>query len=356
MTAQHAALTDVLAANITWHAARLNFLALFLLALLKVKTVNLSELAVGFESDAQTASSYKRLQRFLRGFEFDYDHWANLLAALTQAPGPWILSLDRTNWQLGQQNLNLLVLAVVWGEVRVPLFWTALEKRGNSNTHERIELLQRFLRVFGEARLKFLCGDREFVGKRWFQWLQGKGIDFRLRLKENTQVATRRGLQPVKRLFQSQEVGAGRSLGGARAVWGLALHLSGMRLATGEYVIIASPQECPAALLDYRERWGVECLFGCLKSRGFRLEETHVTAPERLSKLLALLALAVVWALRAGQWLREQGRKLSVKKHGRLAQSLFRCGLEWLRKVFLHLHNPRHQEQFTLLLQFLSCT
>ncbi len=55
-----------------WHGARLNFLALFLIALLRVKTVNLAELATGFPSQAKTESSYKRLQRFFRNFDLDY--------------------------------------------------------------------------------------------------------------------------------------------------------------------------------------------------------------------------------------------------------------------------------------------
>ncbi len=55
-----------------WHGALLNFLALFLVAILRVKTVNLAELATGFRSNAKTESSYKRLQRFFRYFDLDY--------------------------------------------------------------------------------------------------------------------------------------------------------------------------------------------------------------------------------------------------------------------------------------------
>ena len=40
------------------------------------------------------------------------------------------------------------------------------------------------------------------------------------------------------------------------------------------------------------DRWQIETLFGCLKTRGFNFEDTHLTDPERLSKLLGLLALA----------------------------------------------------------------
>ena len=37
-----------------------------------------------------------------------------------------------------------------------------------------------------------------------------------------------------------------------------------------------------------RERWEIETLFGCLKTRGFDFECTHVVEPERVQKLVAL--------------------------------------------------------------------
>ena len=55
-----------------WHGARLNFLALFIIALLRVKTVNLTELATGFHHHAKTDLNIKRLQRFFRSFGLDY--------------------------------------------------------------------------------------------------------------------------------------------------------------------------------------------------------------------------------------------------------------------------------------------
>ncbi len=48
-----------------WHGARVSFLALFLVALFRVKTVNLTQLAAGFINKVKLESNYKRLQRFL---------------------------------------------------------------------------------------------------------------------------------------------------------------------------------------------------------------------------------------------------------------------------------------------------
>lgn len=67
------------------------------------------------------------------------------------------------------------------------------------------------------------------------------------------------------------------------------MHLTELRLTTGEYVIVASPSETANAPSDYDRRLEIEILFGCLKSRGFRLEEAHVTDPARLENGLNYL-------------------------------------------------------------------
>jgi hypothetical protein len=64
---------------LNWHGARISFLALFLLALLKVKTVNLSELCLGFGGKALPESSDKWLQHFFREFELDYTQLATFV-------------------------------------------------------------------------------------------------------------------------------------------------------------------------------------------------------------------------------------------------------------------------------------
>ena len=65
---QYSELRKALQPHLGWNKARVSFLALFLLALLKVKTVNLSDLSLGFGGFALPESNYKRLQRFFRGF------------------------------------------------------------------------------------------------------------------------------------------------------------------------------------------------------------------------------------------------------------------------------------------------
>lgn len=58
--------------------------------------------------------------------------------------------------------------------------------------------------------------------------------------------------------------------------------------------------------------WHMETLFGCFKTRGFCLESTHLQDPERLSRLVALLCIALCWAVRTGQW-QHQLKPIAIK-------------------------------------------
>ena len=349
-------LERTLAENIDWNKARINFLAKFLIALIQVCSVNLAEIASVFPGRAKEESHYKRIQRFLRGFQISYAEIALLIVSLMGLPSPWVLTLDRTNWQLGKTPLNILVLGIVYKGVAIPVLWTILEKKGNSNTAERIAIMEEFIGLFGAASILYLCADREFIGKTWFEWLQRNHINFRIRIRENTLMANGRGeLVGARRLFRSQAINKALIFEKPRLVWGLELFVSGMRLESGEYLILVAPDYSVTAIEDYAKRWEIETLFGCLKSRGFRLEETHVIEPERLKKLIALMALAFCWAHVVGEWLSRQ-KALKIKKHGRKAKSIFRMGLNHLRRILCNLSDRLQQIAFRQVTQLLSCT
>ena len=131
------------------------------------------------------------------------------------------------------------------------------------------------------------------------------------------------------------------------------VYVSALRLDSGELLIVITPESCPTAVSDYGKRWGIETLFGMFKTRGFCLESTHFRDSERLSKLVALMTLALCWAVKTGEWL-HRSNPIKVKKHGRLAKSIFRYGLDHLRSIVTDL--DLKQDEFLHSLQFLSCT
>ncbi|QQS55986.1 MAG: transposase [Candidatus Competibacteraceae bacterium] len=90
-----------------------------------------------------------------------------------------------------------------------PILWVALDKKGNSNTQERIALMNRFLTIFGPQMIACLFADREFIGIQWFGYLIENQIKFVIRIKKNTQISNSRGV-PVsaENLFEAYPVAA----------------------------------------------------------------------------------------------------------------------------------------------------
>ncbi|MBL8254242.1 MAG: IS4 family transposase [Candidatus Competibacter sp.] len=310
-------LKAVLAEHLPWHGARIGFLAQSLLALFKVRSVSLAELAAGFGGQAQVDSHHKRLQRFSRSFEINPDHWARpLVRPVPVGDGPWRLTMDRTHWQFGRADINFLVLGIACRGIAVPVFWSVPDKAGNSDTAERKAPMERFLAVFGAGRIAVLLADREFVGEAWFHWLQTQRVPFHQRIKRDTLVPNRwNRMMRIDTLWGSLKPGQAHLLPGRRPVWGRFVHRSAPRPDDGELLAIATSGAPRAEAIDARaDRWQIETLFGCLKTRGFNFEDTHLRDAARLSKMMGLLALAFAWTHRIGEQLHDQDRPIPSKK------------------------------------------
>lgn len=352
---QYSELKRVLQGQLNWHGARISFLALFLLALMKVKTVNLSDLCLGFGGKALPESSYKRLQRFFREFELDYAQLASLVVSWMQIPDGWVLSLDSTSWKFGDHWYNILTLGIVHQGVAFPVLWWLLDKKGNSNSDERMRLMETFAKRFPTARVNYLCADREFIGQAWVRYLLLEpALGFRLRIRYTDQIEHDGKVLAARVVFAHLQPGQSQQLSGTCRVWGYSVAVEALRLDDGELLVVIAPVGTQNLVKDYAWRWGIETLFGIFKTRGFCLESTHFTDAERLSKLLALLTLALCWAMRTGLWL-HQWQPIEIKKHGRRAKSLFRLGLDYLRHLVLN-PSPSNESDFVQSLRLLSCT
>lgn len=347
-------LRQILQPHLAWHGARLTFVALFLIALFRVKSVNLSELATAFCGNAQITSHYKRLQRFFSEFDLDYPAIAQMVVRLMQIPQPWILSVDRTQWQFGSCIFNILTLGIVHQGIAFPVVYFLLDKRGNSNTDERIDLMQEFFSLFEQAQIAFLTADREFVGKAWLDYLlQRPQTPFRIRIRESELLSD--GAQSLKAsvLFAELQINQTKVLRKRRRLWGRWVYVAATRLEDRSLLLVITNDAPDSAIRDYAKRWSIETLFGAFKTRGFCLESTHFIDAYRLRKLFALLSIALCWALLTGLWLHQEN-PLKLKSHGRREKSLFRYGFEHIRHIVLNLDEK--MAEFLEVLRFLSCT
>ena len=240
--------------------------------------------------------------------------------------------------------------------VSIPLFWAVTGEKGCSDDIERGEILQKFIDEFGAKSIRFVTADREFCSKEWLKYLIENKISFRLRIKANHQITNARGEKVrASRLCRTLRINQRIELRAKRLLWNNLVYVAVCKKEDGDHVLVISNERSGKILLEYGERWKIETLFGMLKTPGFRLEDTHLTEIERISKLLSLLTIALSWAMLAGE-LEVQTQPLKTKKHGNLEKSIFRRGFETLRNCFCQSTTDfRQKQRFKQLTLLLSC-
>ncbi len=78
--------------------------------------------------------------------------------------------------------------------------------------------------------------------------------------------------------------------------------------------------------LDYGLRWGIGARFSDFRTRGFGLEDAPIRHPDRLERLILVMALARCWAVSTGMCIAaknpspaEKNRPLRSRKGSRAA-------------------------------------
>jgi hypothetical protein len=337
--------------------ARVKLISHFVIALCKVQTVTFEKLANAFDTAADSGSSLRRIQRFIANYSLDADLIARLVFNLLPEQENLILSIDRTNWKFGQTNINIFMLGVVYDGVAFPLLFTMLHKRGNANSKERIDLVNRFIKLFGKDPIKCLVADREFVGQDWLAFLNLNKIQYYIRIRHNFKVFIPHKNKQVKvsHLFNRFKINQFAYYNKIVYINNELCYLSGCKLKSRngklDFLILISFNQPEKVQQNYAQRWQIEMCFKAMKSSGFDIENTHLKEILRIEKIILLVMIAFVWCYKIGIYLHHR-KPIPIKNHGRKAKSLFKYGLNFLARYLLNSQNKADIEIY----QFLSCT
>lgn len=346
-----------LSAHFIGRAQRKRMLAKLVLGIVQLGTINYSKLSLTVNPSVKKESNFKRIQRFIKSYDFDVSSYIQLVWSLFIKEENWVaLTIDRTNWKFGKEDINILMLGISYKGTMLPLVWTMLDKRGNSSTAERtalVEQLYSYLTTSQIAQIKILLADREFIGKEWFSYLKKRSLNFAIRIRNNSKMR-RKGTHKEQQVGQFFDQKHFKVLRKKRIIFGHELYVAGQNSTSKDSFVLVSNLPLSKGRIFYAQRWGIEVFFAACKKRGFNFEDTHVTKLNRLSKLMFLVALAFIWSIRTGEFLSTQkGYKAVFKKIGdktvRLF-SLFRVGLDYLRQKILG------QQSLYYEIKLLSCT
>jgi hypothetical protein len=180
------------------HSRKVVFTFLLLInCIIQSRTVSLYKCSdkvpglLGYKSKSKTESHYIRLLRFFKitGIAKFITGVCQLI--ITVAPVEHLyLILDRSNWKIGNKNVNLLTIGGLLKDTFLPLQWMQLNKKGNSSITERKKLLINLMALFEWAgrsiKGMILLADREFIGNDWLEFLTSINVSFVIRVKAKT--------------------------------------------------------------------------------------------------------------------------------------------------------------------------
>lgn len=316
--------------KIVKNLARQKFIVSFILGLIRSRKIHFCEVAQHLNEQVQDISNEVRIQDFFRQVEFDYEQIALLMCLFLNPKEKVRLCIDRTEWDFGKCQVNILMVLACQRSVQVPLYWELLDnKSGNSSTADRKAIVAKCIRLLGKERIGIVIADREFVGHAWLKNLKDNGIAFCVRLPKHHLIERLDGrVQQPEALAEGQAVYLQDCL--VDGVWGQ-VYLK--RLAGGDLLYLFGSMEAKYLGQVYRRRWTIEACFQAFKGRGFDLEQTHVKNLAKLKKLLALVSMAFAMCVNLGIYQHERVKKIKTKKHGYKANSFFRNGLNTIRQM-----------------------
>jgi Transposase DDE domain len=316
--------------------SRIDFLQKVVFAIIASRSVQYGEIADKMEGDADEDSKLRRIQRFMADYDLDYDLVLMFLLLMLPPKSRVNLVLDRTEWEFGGQNHNILVVSLYTHGIGFPIWFECLDNNGgNSCTDDRIYVLECCIKYLGKSRIKAVLGDCEFIGEEWVKYLLDLKITFFLDLRSNQyftynhkshQISAYLKASKQKRILLDDVL-----IFNHRLSLALKKQPPSKKKRKDVLAILTNARACEA-LEAYRNRWSIEVLFENLKTRGFNLEDTHLKDPIRLRKLFALCAIAFALSFAVGLALNKI-KPIPLKNHGYKENSFFRHGLNFIRKI-----------------------
>jgi hypothetical protein len=291
-------------------------LALLVATMLDVRSANLMDLAAGLPRDAERIDMrYQWISRVLMNPLIDPDvvmapFAREVLSRLAAQGQPLVLILDQS--KLNDRH-QVLMLAVRHGERALPLLWRVEATEGAIGFAIQKALLDAAVPLLPSGAEVCLMADRFYGTADLIAWCQDRRWDYRLRLQGNLVVRDAEGQTKTGRLAKDR-------------IFALENVQLTARKATTNIGVIHDPNHAEPWIiamsatlgylktLDYAARWAIEPMFSDFKSRGFGVEDTQIQHPDRLARLLLVMALAIYTAVSTGQWDAETNPTPAEKK------------------------------------------
>lgn len=316
--------------SIVEHKKRQEFLVHLIEGIVSSRSVLFSEIAERIDKEIKTSSIIRRIQDFFQKVEFDFKQLISFFLSFIPHD-QMTLSIDRTEWDYGNTQVNILCVVVSIGKMAVPLYFDVLDnKSGNSNSSDRKVLFETIIDSIGRHRISMLIMDREFIGHKWLSWLKRQRIPFCVRVPKHHKITLADGeCVRVEQFIEGRKGRYARDV----CVNCVVVNLSVSYGSDGELLYLIGSESPNRLQKIYKKRWTIEVFFQALKGRGFNMERSALKCIKKYRKLFAVVSMAYTICWATGIY---DGRTnpVKVKNHGYPQYSVFRRGLNFFREYY----------------------
>jgi hypothetical protein len=308
----------------------LHTLALLINGIIGAGNVQLPVVATKAPLESKLQSRAAKLTRFVKNDKISEElYWLpfvkQLLAQLSQQAQGLTLIMDGS--VIGRSCVALVV-GVVYAGRALPIGWLVVKgKKGHFGQDKHLELITKIQPLIPNGTPVTFLGDGEFDGTllqeevNWHQW------HYVVRTAKNSQLYLRsegRWTSYEQLGLQKGEVRSWQGVGFSGEGYGNLLAISWWEASYEEPIyLISNLSELEQALAAYKLRFRIETLFSDCKRRGFGLQGSRLSKPERLARLMIGVALAYWWLTYLGVKAQKQGWDRLISRTERCDLSYF---------------------------------
>jgi hypothetical protein len=235
----------------------------------------------------------------------------------------------------------LLMVSVLYAHRAIPLGWVVIAgEKGHFATATHLDLVREIKRWVPEtARVTFL-GDGEFDSPDLQAELTGYAWEYVCRTAKNIQIQrpdTEAWLSLAELPLTRGQHRYYKDVAFTRAAYGPVMVIAWWEARYKEPIyLVSNLTSGQRACAAYRKRMHIETFFSDQKSRGFHLDRSHLSDPERVHRLMIAACLAYLWVIYLGTVAHTDNWLPIIHRRQRCDLSLFQLGLRLLAYLLTH--------------------
>jgi len=314
-------------------ARQLNTLAYMISGIVGSKHVNLRFIAEQVPDGTKNESRIKKFSRWIANNRVEADiYFLPFAEALLISLGHQTLVLAIDGSDVGRGCVTLMV-SVIYKKRALPIAWIVVKgQKGHFPEETHVQLIEQVHDLVPEGCDVVFLGDGEFDGVTLQATVDGYGWQYVSRTAKNAQLCEE------EEWFSFEDLGAQpKDCFGVPNVlftqkaYGPVLAIVWWKVGWKEPIYLVTNMEvAEEACYWYRKRFRIETFFSDQKTRGFHLNKSHVSDPERLSRLMMAACLAYIWMIYLGVVAKRDGWVATIHRTDRCDLSLFHLGLSLL--------------------------